>query len=390
MTAANATPADAPERRCENCQAILLGEHCYACGQTSKGLVRHFSSILGDFADTVFNIDSRVLRTVGPLFLRPGFLTLEYFAGRRVRYVTPVRLFVFLSLVMFFAIHGSLQADAQGDVEGFQFNGRHDNITDAKTVGEVEAMLAQARQQFAEGRRNLPPTPGADAGLLAAEEIFNERAREQIDYLRALAAARAAGQPPPPPPRRNSLNFHTNGKPWDPDSNPLLFAWLPDAGNRSLNERLRRARTVLDASDDERPVVDAIFRVLPQTLFVLLPVFALLLKLAYLFRRRLYMEHLLVALHSHSFIALAVTLIAAVAALRDWLAPATGFWNGLFGWLLFGLGAWIPLYLLLTQKRVYGQGWILTALKFSVLGLVYVVLMSLGIAAALLVGLLTL
>ena len=88
MSEPNAT-TDAPElarpRRCENCGAQLLGEHCYSCGQSTRGLVRHFSSIMGDFFDTVLNIDSRVLRTVGPLFLKPGFLTLEYFAGRRVR-----------------------------------------------------------------------------------------------------------------------------------------------------------------------------------------------------------------------------------------------------------------------------------------------------------------
>ena len=40
-------------------------------------------------------------------------------------------------------------------------------------------------------------------------------------------------------------------------------------------------------------------------MFVLIPLFALLLKLFYVFRRRLYMEHLIVALHSHAFLFLA-------------------------------------------------------------------------------------
>ena len=63
-----------------------------------KGLVRHFSSIIGDFLDSVFNIDARVFRTLWPLFAKPGYLSCEYFAGHRVRYVSPVRLFVFLSI----------------------------------------------------------------------------------------------------------------------------------------------------------------------------------------------------------------------------------------------------------------------------------------------------
>ena len=91
----------APQRHCENCGAVLLGDHCYSCGQPTKGLVRQFSAIIGDFLDTVLNIDSRIIHTVGPLLFKPGFLSLEYFAGRRVRYVSPVRLLVFIAVVTF-------------------------------------------------------------------------------------------------------------------------------------------------------------------------------------------------------------------------------------------------------------------------------------------------
>src|SRR5690606_18111563 len=98
-------------RLCQNCGAELLGDHCYRCGQPIKGLVRHFSSIIGDFLDTVLNIDGRFFTTVPPLFLRPGFLSTEYFAGRRVRYVSPVRLFFFLCVVTFFIAQFRLDLD---------------------------------------------------------------------------------------------------------------------------------------------------------------------------------------------------------------------------------------------------------------------------------------
>ena len=55
---------------CSNCGTPLLGEHCYHCGQPVKGLVRRFSSVLGDIADTLFEIDTRLTRTVAPLLLR--------------------------------------------------------------------------------------------------------------------------------------------------------------------------------------------------------------------------------------------------------------------------------------------------------------------------------
>ena len=105
-----ASPPPVPEERaathapCPNCGAPLLGEFCYACGQSKRGLIRHFTSIVGDFVDTVLNIDSRTLRTLRPLYFKPGYLSNEYFAGRRVRYVTPLRLYFFLSIVLFLLI----------------------------------------------------------------------------------------------------------------------------------------------------------------------------------------------------------------------------------------------------------------------------------------------
>lgn len=390
--AASAPTEPAPARQCENCGAQLLGEHCYSCGQSTRGLVRHFSSIMGDFFDTVLNIDSRVIRTVGPLFAKPGYLTTEYIAGRRVRYVTPVRLFFFLTIVMFFAIHGSLKVDDDGDVRGVQVGTPRDDdsITHAQSIADLEKALAEGRRQLQLAREQVAGTPGATAGIDIALEQIEERGRERLDYLKAVEAAKASGKPPPKEPRRNSLNFPMKGKNWDPDTNPIAFGWLPAAANRSLNERMRHARDALDDGNSEKTIVDAIFRVLPQALFVLMPIFALLLKAFYFFRRRMYMEHLLVALHSHSFMALDLTLVVAVATLQQWLVPESGFFNGLLGWVIALLSLWIPLYLLIMQKRVYGQGWPMTILKFWLLGTIYFFMLGFVIVAALFIGLLTL
>ena len=122
---------------------------------------------------------------------------------------------------------------------------------------------------------------------------------------------------------------------------------------------------------------EALLGAVPSTLFVLLPIFALMLKLAYLFKRRLYMEHLIVALHSHAFLCLALLLVFALDALGDAvaaLAPVTGPAERL-------LALWMPLYLLLMQKRVYGQGWPMTLLKYGILGVCYSILLSFGMVA---------
>ena len=102
--------------RCGNCRTPLAGGHCYVCGQPVRGLIRPLAGWIADFFDSVFDWDGRLPRTLVPLLLRPGFLTTEYIAGRRVRYVTPVRLFLFLAIVLFFAVR--LVADVGGALSG--------------------------------------------------------------------------------------------------------------------------------------------------------------------------------------------------------------------------------------------------------------------------------
>jgi hypothetical protein len=167
-------------------------------------------------------------------------------------------------------------------------------------------------------------------------------------------------------------------------ANPLHAAWLPAFANRWINQQVGKARdNVAALRKDPNRLKDAVLGALPSTLFVLLPIFALMLKLAYLFKRRLYMEHLIVALHSHAFLCLTLLLVFGFSALGH-AAPAMAGFAATCEGLLF---AWMPLYLLLMQKRVYAQGWIMTLLKYGVLGVCYLVLLSLGVAFTVLASL---
>jgi hypothetical protein len=389
MTPPSPPPAatDAPARRCQNCGEPLLGEHCYACGQPTQGLVRHFSSIVGDFMDSVFELDSRILRTLGPLLLRPGHLTLEYFAGRRVRYVSPVRLFVFLSLFAFFAAKLSVDLNESGDgtppVIVDTTDGPGDGIRNASTVAEVEAARDQAIAALRKVRTDTAgvAVPGMAAGMEAAEEgVAAEAARR-------IAVIEKAAREGKPVPAAAGPGFEFNGSSWDPETNPVEFGALPDAANARINGMVGDAKeNITRIQKDPNLLKDAFLSNVPTTLFLLLPLFALLLKVAYVFERRIYMEHLIVALHSHSFLCAGLLLVLLLDALAGWTAALS--WVSVpLGWIEFAVIAWMPVYLLLMQKRVYGQGWLMTLLKYGVLGTCYFVLVTLGATLSLLVSL---
>lgn len=384
-------------RICQNCGAELLGDHCYRCGQPVKGLVRHFSSIVGDFLDTVLNIDGRVFATLPPLFLRPGFLSTEYFAGRRVRFVSPVRLFVFLCVVTFFVAQHRVDLDDRDAVIKVQPGSdvslsasESGSIAGAATEAEVEQLRAAAIARLDERIAQLRDGPGAMAaqfGLEAGKAAIEAEAAARLAMLRgtptgaAEAGSAEAGRMQVDRAGRPVITF--NDRPWDPVENPVRLSWLTEGGNAWLNRQIARGeQNIQRVKQDPNLLKDAFLSSVPATLFVLLPIFALMLKLLYLFKRRLYMEHLIVALHSHAFLCGAMLVIftlqwlAELASALPWLA--TG-----LRWSEVGVALWMPIYLFIAQKRIYGQGWIMTTLKFGVIGTLYLLMINFGAMFAL-------
>jgi hypothetical protein len=88
---------------CLNCHQEFYNqfEHCPHCGQQNKPLTLSFRYFLHDFISGSFNIDSKIFRTLKLLITRPGLLPKEFLAGKRTKYIPPVRLYLIISLVYF-------------------------------------------------------------------------------------------------------------------------------------------------------------------------------------------------------------------------------------------------------------------------------------------------
>ena len=87
---------------------------------------------------------------------------------------------------------------------------------------------------------------------------------------------------------------------------------------------------------------------------------------------------LIVALHSHAFLCLALLLMFLAMGLEHWLAARNIGLQIAFDLVEAAIWIWMPVYLLLMQKRVYAQGWTMTLFKFGAIGLCYSVLLSFG------------
>lgn len=248
-------------------------------------------AFLRDAAGRYVRFDGRMWRSLAALAFRPGFLTREYLAGRRRRYVRPARLFVALSIVVFAVLRFSAS----------------------------------------------PP-------IIIGSEPGNAK--------RAVAGT-------------SRLGFDV-----DPDLNLTIDAGAALRWLAPLRSRIG-AFNRLSREDKTNQVMSGMFRYAPYAAIGLLPLFALLMQVAYAgrgkrypARPRRYAAHLVFGAHVHAFAFLVTALFALVP-----YAPVRTL-----------LVAWALLYAVLALRAVYGGSWPGAVLRASAVALVYLALFALAVA----------
>lgn len=330
---------------CLNCGAATPGEFCGECGQRNADLHASFWELTKDLLGEAFEADSRMGRTVLPFLFKPGFLTNEHNAGRRVRYSSPLRLYLFCSFAFFLALSFTESARPEVGGEGGAF-----------------------RIGYRVGDDQGAPDGGADGGTRAPGRDGGAAAGAGADGGEDDAAAPDAGQ--------------ADGGRGAPDAGRSVHVRGLGPLNQRLEQRLREVSTMeapRQAEFKHRFMTD-FFANLPKVMFLLLPLFALLLKLLHWRSGRFYVEHLTFSLHVHAFAFLAFALVAA-------LRLASG--SGLPAAVPLAAALAVPLHVLVAARVVYREAWGWTLAKLSALAFAYTILLSAGIAAAALAGMLT-
>jgi hypothetical protein len=88
---------------CANCGTALQGPYCHHCGQLAEDFHRSFGHLVEETVENLFHLDGRLWRTLPRLALKPADLTRDYLEGRRAGQIPPLRLFLVVVLLFFFA-----------------------------------------------------------------------------------------------------------------------------------------------------------------------------------------------------------------------------------------------------------------------------------------------
>lgn len=280
---------------CKNCDAVLLGRFCANCSQAANVHVPTTMELVHELLEGITHSDSRLWRTLTTLWFKPGKLTEEFVAGRRVAYLPPFRLYLILSII-FFLLASFIHTTA---VEFVKFD---------------EAFK--------------PGGPPASAAAPASKPIYS-CADVKFDL-------------------------------------PQHPTWNP---------RLKHACEGL-VRDNGQTWLHGFIATFPKAMFLFLPLIAFLNMLLYWRPRYRYAEHLLFFVHLHAFyFSVAIVMLCLSDAVDAWpkLGGVGGFLETILGWTL-------PVYTVLSMRRVFRRGWLGTLVKGVALFFVYSIVFALTVA----------
>ena len=380
------------EKPCDNCHQPLIGPFCGQCGQQAESTLKYFWVVIMHLLDDIFSFDSRAARTILPLITRPAFLTNEYFAGRRVHYVPPLRLYLFISIIFFLSLN--LNSNNTIFDENYRLTANN-NVTEylkeleqkkvSATDKHDELLIENINSDIAKYTQYQKALNNTNA-LLAAKvtekivelelkkvsekgQLKSTDEKELNETIKQLTLINQ-GELKVLPEEKVTFSNNADGT--------LTFDFLSKENNDKLNDfvKVLEKKATKAFNTDPSLLMKESLSKLPQLMFIVLPIFAALLKVMYLFSNRLYMEHLTVALHSHSFIFLSFLIVEITNFLHDSLDKSSPLLKGIFEYTGYAALLWIPIYLFLMQKRVYKQGTFFTFVKYQLISMLYFMLLS--------------
>lgn len=393
---------DTTQKSCTNCNVPLEGPYCGQCGQEVNSTLKYFGTVILHLLEDVFSFDSRAKRTLIPLLTKPGYLTQEYFDGKRVHYVPPLRLYLFISIIFFLSLQfftptavpdfgrpttETVVADLQIKIAELEDLLPANNITPS----EVKTAQLEALKNYLADIKALKNTQlqlsTVTLAFLTLKQIQNEQplTEDELEFIEESKSALKNSKSGDPEQKVNAITFGN-----DKDDN-INFSFLSDENNQMLTEQAEilfgKANEAFK-TDPSNLIQQAISK-LPQLMFILLPLFALLLKIMFIFSNRLYMEHLTVALHSHSFIFLTILILEILDKVQELSFITLPVLSGIIDIAAILIALWLPIYLFLMQKRIYQQGVIMALFKGMIISSVYMLLIGFTALIAFIWGLTT-
>ncbi|HEY4194490.1 MAG TPA: DUF3667 domain-containing protein [Mucilaginibacter sp.] len=333
------------ENDCLNCGTLLEGKYCHNCGQENLQIKESFGHMMNHAISDYFHFDHQFFHTLKPLLFKPGFLTNEYMAGRRAQYLHPVKMYIFISIVFFLLFfrtgHNIVnindkpadQVRTQKSIDAAQKQIAASPYIPADTKKDLQRDLAKSKANNKEEKINLDTARGPNKWFrpITKDTSF----REYVAHQKKL-----------PPNKQDAF---------------LVKIW----NHKTFDYRERYGPMARETFTEE------IQHNTPKMMFLLLPLFALILRFTFWKSKKFYVEHLIYAFHLHCFL----FLFLGIALQFEFLLPSG--WSVITSWITALATLYVIWYIYQSLRMVYHRSGFRTVTKMFGMGLMYFTAFSL-------------
>jgi len=296
---------------CPNCGCETRGRNfCPDCGQVNGPIRPTLRQVLTDFIDDYFSLDSRLFKTIFALIFKPGFLSTEYNDGKRMAYLPPFRTYLLISILFFLIPTADKQTNIT--VKGTAINEVSETISFELASGDSLTINFQELQ----------------SNTLYADSIGNRI--------------------------------------WADSKESKVCKLI---GEKITTRFVINSMLIGSCEDKRSSFWNALWRGLSRTMFILMPVFAVILFLLFRTGTLNYVNMLVFSIHLHSFVFL-------ILAVKELFVILTGISVPLVHVLIIGV------YGIVALKKVFNHSYLKTTLKAILLSSIYLIFMLIGLIGA--------
>ncbi|MDO3625121.1 DUF3667 domain-containing protein [Mucilaginibacter sp. BT774] len=313
------------ENNCLNCGTILEGHYCHNCGQENLELHESFGHLMNHTISDYFHFDHQFFHTLKPLLFKPGFLTIEYMSGRRAQYLHPVKMYIFISIVYFLLL--------------FQTNGDNN--------------IARINDNGKPAEKGVVVTPASNKPFEQAKKA----GEVVLDYTKT-----PNGWFHPTTKDTSYAEYLTNQKKLAENDRDGFVARVWNKKTFEYREKYGNHAKEVFAEELRHNI--------PKMMFILLPLFALILKIAFWRNKKFYVEHLIYSFHFHCFLFL---FLAFFMLLQLILLP---FGKSVIEWLTLPATLYVIWYIYRSLRAVYHRSIFRTITKMIGMWIMYFAALS--------------
>ena len=371
---------------CQNCAQMLdrNTNYCPVCGQENDDKIISFNIILNEFVSTFFALDNSFLRTLKPFLLNPGYLTNQFLLGKRRSFANPIRLYLIMSIFYFFVIglFGSKVLVADEDSSDSFNNGLTNqqlpldslanqdtdevgNILSDRTEldsaaqnGDIDKDDLEQIQEYNDAGQQFYKMGMSYAKAYQTRNYDDEEYRKELEEKAADSTAFVLS-------RINSPLIRELDHKFDASDREILDSMR--LGNLKWWEEYLAIQVIRVEKNGEQAITDFMINNLSLMMLLVIPFFALVLKVMYIRKKKLYVQHLIHALHLHSFayFVYGISLLVLIYLVKN---ETLAF----IIWLFSFIG--VSTYAYISFIRVYRQRWFKTLVKFNIVGGIYLMM----------------